>query len=281
MKLIDYQPRGLTASQQRNLAAWVATIVFTLNDHWPQVTGLIGLHYHGLPVPPYITLAIQIIGPAISALSRALNRGRSGTGTGIIGTPSIDPAGAALVTPSGVLPVTIEAAAATPVTMGEVHALSALYVQPKVNAVLDLALGRLPAPDIQKINAFAARLVAEGEDAAYNNMTQRLQAADLAPAPAVVIDEAPASDVYLDRPHLTTAAPAAPDDLAPADAPPEAQTATEGAAEAVNVITAPPPAEAVAPPVVVNTPPIITAPPVLVAGYAPADVLALNGGSPQ
>ena len=91
MRLIDYQPRGLTPSQWRNLAALVAGGLLTLNEHWPQVVAVVGLHYHGLPIPPGITLILQVTALAVTSLSRALNRAKSGTGTGIVGTPADAP----------------------------------------------------------------------------------------------------------------------------------------------------------------------------------------------
>ena len=97
MRLIDYQPRGLTPSQWRNLAALVAGGLLTVNEHWPQIVAVVGLHYHGLPIPPGITLVLQITAFAVTSLSRALNRARSGTGTGIVGTPADAPAFAAAV----------------------------------------------------------------------------------------------------------------------------------------------------------------------------------------
>ena len=92
MRLIDYQPRGLTPSQWRNLAALVAGGLLTLNEHWPQVVAVVGLHYHGLPIPPGITLVLQVTALAVTSLSRALNRAKSGTGTGIVGNPADAPA---------------------------------------------------------------------------------------------------------------------------------------------------------------------------------------------
>ena len=97
MRLIDCQPRGLTPSQWRNLAALVAGGLLTVNEHWPQIVAVVGLHYHGLPIPPGITLVLQITAFGVTSLSRALNRAKSGTGTGIVGTPADAPAFAAAV----------------------------------------------------------------------------------------------------------------------------------------------------------------------------------------
>ena len=91
MKLIDYHPHGLTPSQWRNLAALVAGGLLTVNEHWPQIVAVVGLHYHGLPIPPGITLVLQITAFAVTSLSRALNRAKSGTGTGIVGNPADAP----------------------------------------------------------------------------------------------------------------------------------------------------------------------------------------------
>lgn len=147
MNLTLHYPKGLTPSQQRNLIALAVGGLATINDHWPQITALVGARYHGLPIPPVMTFGLQIAALCITSLSRALNRAKSGTGQGIVGAPEI-PTVPALVT-------------ATP-----------LNLTPVVDDFFNLALSRLPAAAVQEVKATVVQKVADLEKETATNMTQ-------------------------------------------------------------------------------------------------------------
>jgi len=156
MNINTLRPRGLTASQKRNLAGLVIGGLLALNEHWPQVTAFVGQHYHGLPIPPGVSLVLMLASYGVTSLSRALNRAKSGTGTGIVGdappateVPALPPPNVALLPPS----------------------LPAAVTGLVVDDLLGLALKRLPAVEAQAIKAFAAQKLADLETKTAKNMT--------------------------------------------------------------------------------------------------------------
>jgi len=151
MNLPAFKARGLTPSQQHSLVALVGGAALQLNDHWPQVTALVGQHYAGLPIPSGVSLVLSLAAFAVTSLSRALNRGRSGTGTGIVGAA---PDTAAEASQGG-------AVALPPMQTGD-RALNALP------DLLTTLLPRLSGPQTQAIIANVARMVAEAEAAAHD-----------------------------------------------------------------------------------------------------------------
>jgi len=166
------RPRGLTASQKRNLAGLVIGGLLALNEHWPQVTAFVGQHYHGLPIPPGVSLVLMLASYGVTSLSRALNRAKSGTGTGIVGdappateAPALPPPNVALLPPS----------------------LPAAVTGLVVDDLLGLALKRLPAAEAQAIKAFAAQKLADLETKTAKNMTNMtgFLPGELAAAPPV------------------------------------------------------------------------------------------------
>lgn len=72
----------LSQSQVRSIIAGAITVVITLNQNWSLITGIPGIHF-----PPIFTTIVQLGGVLITMFSRSLNRGDSGTGVGIAGTP--------------------------------------------------------------------------------------------------------------------------------------------------------------------------------------------------
>ena len=223
-------PQGLTPSQWRNLAALVAGGLLTLNEHWPQIVAVVGLHYHGLPIPPGITLVLQITAFAVTSLSRALNRAKSGTGTGIVGTPIIgtpdNPASATGAASAGqpglsAPPISITPSDVSGFVAGLAAALAAYQVPPPAPVV--------EAPQQRPINV---TITADSPlDAAVVQAAHAALDAQAIPAP----DNAPA----------------------PADTLGAVQTAATGTLDPVNVIVAPPPAVVVAPPVIIAQPPVL------------------------
>lgn len=187
MNLSLIKPKGLTSSQERSLAALLLGGVVTLNEHWPQVVALIGQHYHGLPVPPGVTLAVQLAALGVTSLSRALSRARSGTGTGLVGEPPATP------TPSSEgyglpLPAPILSA-----PQSVIDDITKAALPPALDELTTRMFARLPAADAQAVKAFVAGKVAALENEAALNMTQQLAKEFLAapppsqPAPAQAI----------------------------------------------------------------------------------------------
>lgn len=174
MHLSLTKPKGLTASQKRNLAALITGGLLALNEHWPQVTALVGQHYPGLPIPPGVSLVLMLASYGVTSLSRALNRAKSGTGTGIVGdappateAPALPPPNVALRPPS----------------------LPAAVTGLVVDDLLGLALKRLPPGEAQAVKAFAVQKLSDMETEAAKNMTGKFRAESLAslivPAPPV------------------------------------------------------------------------------------------------
>ena len=229
-----YHPQGLTPSQWRNLAALVAGGLLTVNEHWPQIVAVVGLHYHGLPIPPGITLVLQITAFAVTSLSRALNRAKSGTGTGIVGTPIIgtpdNPASATGAASAGqpglsAPPISITPSDVSGFVAGLAAALAAYQVPPPAPVVVTTPPPPRPINVTITADSPLDAAVVQAAHAALDAQALNAQALNAQAIPAP--DNAPA----------------------PADTLGAVQTATAGTLGPVNVIVAPPPAVVMAPPV--------------------------------
>lgn len=177
-----FKPKGLTPSQKRNLGALIMGGLVTLNEHWPQVVALVGQHYHGLPVPPAVTLALQLAALGVTSLSRALSRAKSGTGTGLVGEPPATPApsseGCGLS-----LPAPIPSAPQSLIPQSLIDAIAKPALPPALDELTTRMFARLPAADAQAVKAFVAGKVAALENEAALNMTQQLAKEFLAAPP--------------------------------------------------------------------------------------------------
>ena len=236
-----YHPQGLTPSQWRNLAALVAGGLLTLNEHWPQIVAVVGLHYHGLPIPPGITLVLQITAFAVTSLSRALNRAKSGTGTGIVGNPADAPVLAPAVNDTRNAGGTLLRASS-----GDYRASSGDYAGLTPTDVSGFVAGLAAALAAYQVPPLPPVVVTTPPPPRPINVTITADS----PLDAAVIQAAHAA---LDAQALDAQAIPAPGNTpAPADTLGAVQTATAGAADPVNVIVAPPPALVVAPPALVG-----------------------------
>ena len=164
INLVNLPPPSLTASQWRSLAAGAVTVLTAGYNYY---TSQIAPTHPNLPA--WATSLIAIVGAFVMMRGRSLDRSRSGTGSGVVGTPGDAAAGA--------------------VSGAENAAGGAFGVLPPPN-LLPTITSALTLPNLLALIAYAGTLVTSQHSAAAIELTQQMDSQKLLAGIAAVSDAA-------------------------------------------------------------------------------------------
>ena len=166
INLVKLPPPSLTASQWRSLAAGAVTVLTAGYNYY---TSQIAPTHPNLPA--WATSLIAIVGAFVMMRGRSLDRSRSGTGSGVVGSPGD------------------AAAAAGAVSGAENAAGGAFGVLPPPN-LLPTITSALTLPNLLALIAYAGTLVTSQHSAAAIELTQQMDSQKLLAGIAAVSDAA-------------------------------------------------------------------------------------------
>ena len=164
INLVKLPPPSLTASQWRSLAAGAVTVLTAGYNYY---TSQIAPTHPNLPA--WATSLIAIVGAFVMMRGRSLDRSRSGTGSGVVGTPGDAAAGAVIV--------------AENVAGGAFGVLPPPNLLPTITSALTL-------PNLLALIAYAGTLVTSQHSAAAIEMTEQMDSQKLLAGIAAVSDAA-------------------------------------------------------------------------------------------